>query len=179
MLPILPKALFVAAAAVAVGLSATPNSGEHAAPAYSGTITRLDATDFAADARRLFANADLDKSGELDSAEYVALAVVDAELARLNGFVAFEIDGEAVKVAAAGSATPSAMTFAERTRIDAVATREFHALAGRDARLDASEFEGAAVELFALADGNRDGAIAGAEFAFITAARLRAGHDRA
>jgi hypothetical protein len=179
MLPILPKAFFVAAAAAAVGLSAAPKSGVHSVPAYSGSITRLEATDFATDARRVFRNADLDASGDLDSAEYVALAIVDAELARLNGFIAFEFNGAAMKVAAAGAPTPSAMTFAERTRIDAVATREFHALAGRDARLNASEFESAAVELFTLADGDRDGAIAGAEFALIAAARLRAGHDRA
>ena len=179
MLPILPKAFFVAAAAIAVGLSAAPGNRDHAAAAYSGVITRLDATDFAADARRIFRTADLDDSGALDSAEYVALAIVDAELARLNGFIAFEIDGAAMKVAAAPSQGPAAMSFAERTRIDAVATREFHALAGSDARLDAAEFEDAAVELFALADGDRDGAIVGAEFAFITAARVRAGHDRA
>lgn len=179
MLPILSKGLAAAAAALVVGLSAAPKKSELNAPAYAGAINRIEASDFASDARRIFNSADLDASGDLNTAEYVSLAIVEAELARLNGFIAFEVDGKALKVGVSGASAPSALTFGERTRIDAVATREFHAIAGRDARLDAGEFEGAAVELFTLADRNRDGVLAGVEFAVVAAARVRAAPDRA
>lgn len=179
MLPILTKTIVLSAAAIAVGMSATPKTSDANAHAYAGALARLEASDFALDARRVFQSADLDANGALGTAEYAALAIVDAELARLNGFIAFEVGGKSLTVATSPNTAPLALTFAERTRIDAVATREFHAIAGPDAQIDASEYEGAAVELFTLADRNRDGAIAGDEFAIIAAARLRASHGRA
>ncbi len=58
--------------------------------AYPAAAERLSLADFSHASSRQFHRADLDGSGLLEQEEFVALAVVSAELARLNGFVALD-----------------------------------------------------------------------------------------
>lgn len=153
-----------AIALAAAGLNAAFASGDArlSAPAYGTALERLSANAAQADAAETFARADLDKSGALDANEYAALAIVTAELSRLNGFVGFETEGGARTVALPVKA-PTALTGGERARVEAVARAAFYAAAGANGLMSLDEYAGETAKRFAEADRNRNGVLAGGE----------------
>ncbi len=126
----------------------------------------------AAAAGRLFERADLNADGALDRDEYRALAIVTAELASLNGFVSLEIDG-AARALPLPAGSPKSLSRAERVRIDAVASRAFHAASGADIVIDKSEFIAEARQNFRAADRNRNGVLNARELQTFAAATSR------
>jgi len=147
-------------ALISVGLATGAGLDDRAA--YGAAVASLSAEDAAAHAQSTFARADLDRSGALDVEEYEALAIVTAELARLNGFIALEVGGGQEIVPLPVNA-PAALAGSERARVTALAHAEFYALAGEDAVIDFSEYAGEQDARFAAADRNRNGALAKAE----------------
>lgn len=156
MTPILIKSLAGLVAAAGLAVSVDAPSG----PAYPETGLRALTEDAAvASAARVFARSDRDQSGYLDADEYTALQVVSAELARLNGFISVESDGEPSIITV--STGPSAsLGEAEQIRIAAVARGAFYLAAGDDGRLDEAEFIAAERQAFEAADANRNGELA-------------------
>ncbi len=160
-----PNSLIAAFAApsialISVGLATGAGLDDRAA--YGAAVQTLSSEDAAAHALSVFARADLDGSGALDVNEYAALAIVTAELARLNGFIALEV-GDGQEIVPLPINAPSALAGSERARVTAVAHAEFYALAGDDALMDFSEYAGEQDARFAAADRNRNGALAKAE----------------
>ena len=153
-----------AIAALGVGVSAALASGAGWTErlAYGDPAERLTSERAAIHAETIFARADLDRSGALDANEYVSLAIVTAELARLNGFVALEI-GDAAEIVSVPITPPSAMSSAERIRVEAVARNEFYAAAGDDGLMSVEEFLGEQAARFEAADRNRNGALGKSE----------------
>lgn len=131
-------------------------------PAYGPPAETFSEDAAAAHAHSMFQRADLDGSGRLEADEYVALTLVTAELARLNGFVPLG-DGAGSAIAQLPSAPPSSLSGAERARVEAVARSEFYAAAGADGVLDAAEYHRKEAARFRSADRNRNGALAGKE----------------
>lgn len=147
-------------ALISVGLAAGAGFDDRAA--YGAAIETLSQPEASAHAAATFARADVDRSGALDANEYAALAIVTAELARLNGFIALEI-GDGQEVVPLPIEAPMALAGVERTRVDAVARTEFYAVAGDDGLMDLTEYAGEQAERFKAADGNRNGALARTE----------------
>ncbi len=145
---------------------------ENAAGAYEQSLRQLPAEDAAAHAVDLFDRADMDDSGALDDMEYQALAVVTAELGRLNGFVPVLVDGE-VKTAAFAAGPLPALSGPERARVEAIAVRDFHLSAGADGVIDEDEFVQETLERFQSADRNRNGALGAKEIAIFAASTAR------
>ena len=133
------------------------------APAYGDALARIDAETAGANAAYVFERADLDGSGDLDAREYAALSIVTAELARLNGFISVVEGDGAPRTAALPEGAARAMSPAERARVEAVAAREYHEVAGADGAVSKAAFVEAEMERFAAADRNRNGALRGAE----------------
>lgn len=150
-----------ALALAAVGVSAAFASADSGA-AYGSTLTRLSAEAARANAEETFARADLDKSGALDAREYAALALVTAELSRLNGYVAYDMQG-GVQTVALPVKSPEALTGGERARVLAVAYSNFYAAAGDDGQMSRDEFSGETSKRFKEADRNRNGVLARSE----------------
>lgn len=167
------KSAIPAIALLAAGAGLASTAKTSAPNAYAGAALRVEASTFAEDASRTFETADLNGDGAIDAAEYSALALVEAELSRLNGFIAIELDGEARTIDVPRLNAPTALTFAERTRIDAIALREFYSIASGDDLIDEREFTAAAIERFAAADRDRNGALDGAELSVFAAERAR------
>lgn len=140
--------------------------------AYGPAIETVSEAVAGENAARLFLQADRNGDRAIDRDEFGALAVVSAELARLNGFVAIHL-ASASHRAELPVGSPKAMTSAERTRIWAVATNEFLAAAGGDGLLDESEFVGLQLSTFRQADRNGDGRLDGAEVKWFAAAQGR------
>ncbi|MEL6360738.1 MAG: hypothetical protein AAFR21_06600 [Pseudomonadota bacterium] len=151
---VLPGFAAIVAASAALAATNEPTT----TPAYANALTKLDADDYVRHANEVFSLADQDGSGTLDQDEHQALAIVQAELARLNGFVSISIDGEAATVALPDEAARE-LSEAERARIGAVATRQFFQAAGSDGALDRSEFASFEMERFLSADANRNGVL--------------------
>jgi len=147
-------------ALISVGLATGAGLDDRAA--YGAAVQALSSQDAAAHAQSVFARADLDQSGALDVNEYAALAIVTAELARLNGFFALEV-GDGREIVPLPVNAPAALAGSERARVTAVAHAEFYALAGEDAVMDFSEYAGEQDARFAAADRNRNGALTKAE----------------
>ncbi|MGE0407768.1 MAG: hypothetical protein AB7P23_00745 [Amphiplicatus sp.] len=143
-------------AALAIGVSGSFAAG--AGAAYGGAVRQLSDAEAMSNARAIFDRADLDGSESLSADEFSALALVTAELARLNGFVPVEIGG-ATETVALPAAAPSEMSRAERVRIEAVARAEFYAIAGEDGVIGRDEFARDRAARFARADRNRNGAL--------------------
>lgn len=148
-----------AIAVIAIGVSASLASGAGFEPAYKAQAERLTAAEAAAHAAMTFDRADLNRSGGLDIDEYASLAVITAELAHLNGYIAIERDGEPYMISLPIQA-PATMTRAERVRIDAVARRDFYELAGDDEVLTKEAYVADAEARFAAADRNASGVLA-------------------
>lgn len=150
-------AIFAAGAALAV-------VGEGAPPAYGAPADMVSRSEVASHAAATFRRADLDGSGRLDSAEFTALSLVSAELAAFNGFVVIAPKpGEAKTlglgdvVEMSGGEPPARdVRGTGRTRIEAVALRDFRSAMDVG---DGLSFEGyLAYELarFDAADANGD-----------------------
>jgi len=130
--------------------------------AYGAPVAQLTADEARAHADATFARADLDGSGVLEADEYVSLALVTAELSRINGFVALAANGRN-EVVALPVATPRALGVGERARIEAVARGEFYAAAGQDSRMSADEHAAEQARRFSAADRNRNGVLTRSE----------------
>lgn len=159
-------ALFAIGAALAAGAKPSPY-------AYGDALSTLSKNEARIHAETVFARADLDRNGVLDADEYASLAIVTAELARLNGFYAIETGGDAANVVPLPVSAPSALSFGERARVEAVARAEFYALAGADGALTLDGYVAALSERFAEADRNRNGALAREELAAFAAREAR------
>ncbi len=156
------------AASFALATAPAPSSVE----AYGPAINSFSEDLAAKHAVRLFYQADRNGDGQLDRDEFGALAVVSAELARLNGFVAIHLD-EVSHRAELPAGAPKSLTSAERTRIWAVATNEFLAEAGANGALGEAEFVQLHLSVFRQADRNGDGRLDGAELKWFAAAQAR------
>ncbi len=150
------------AAAIAAGAGAVNTLADTQRPAYGAPVTILEAAAAARHAAHVFGRADLNKDGALDGDEFSVLAIVTAELARLNGFVAVDLVGGAKTVAVPGTFLP-ALTRSERALINDRAIREFAVVAGADERLGRDEFVSAEIEIFLASDADRNGLLAGGE----------------
>jgi hypothetical protein len=154
------------------GLGVGATGGGAGAGAYGGAIATLTGDQSGAMARALFERADLDASGALDADEYAALAIVTAELARLNGFIALAADGAAEIVALPIKGRES-LSRGERARIDAVARAEFYAAAGADGQMSKAEYAAERAAGFAAADRDGDGRLKARELTLFAAAQAR------
>ncbi len=161
-MPIAANAI-TAAAAAALVVVASLVGVEAPGPAYGdGALEKLTREEAAAYSRSVFQRADIDHDGALDVDEYAALAVVKAELAHLNGFIAVERNG-ALETVALPINAPAALGDSEQTRIDAVARHTFYAFAGSDGKMQQGEYLGLEDAIFASSDLNSNGALTRAE----------------
>ncbi len=146
-----------AAVLAAAGLAYT--SASDLPEAYSGDALKALTEEALADhAATVFHRADRNQDGALDADEYAALAIVSAELARLNGFIVIESEAGPARVTLAGFA-PASLSAAEHARVDAVARNVFYLHAGDDGRLNEDEFTNAQQGVFDAADFNRNGVL--------------------
>lgn len=155
-------AAFAAPAIALISVGLATGAGLDDRAAYGAAVASLSAEDAAAHAQSTFARADLDRSGALDVHEYEALAIVTAELARLNGFLALEV-GDGREIVPLPISAPAALAGSERARVTAVAHAEFYGAAGEDGSMDFSEYAGEQAARFAAADRNRNNVLAKAE----------------
>lgn len=170
MLPKLAAAGF--AALTAVGASLVSSAKVDPAPAFGAPATSLEAGAAARHAAAAFSRADLNNDGALDADEFSMLAIVTAELSRLNGFVAVDFNG-GVRTVATPKGDPS-LSKAERARIEARAARAFGATAGEDQRLSGDEFVTAQLETFMARDADRNGLLTDDELAAYALAQSHA-----
>lgn len=150
------------AATLAAGASLVNSASVEPAQAYGTQASRIEAQAAADHAAYLFNRADLNNDGALDEDEYSVLAIVTAELARLNGFVAVDVAG-GVKTVALPHAGRRTLSEADKSRIVSRSLREFSVIAGDDLRLAADEFASAQLEQFFASDVDRNGVLAGGE----------------
>ena len=169
-LPGVAAAVFAGAALAAQGDERAPDAAAEAA--YDQAIEKLEAGDAASHAAGLFAQADLNRDAVLDAVEYEALAIVTAELARLNGFVPILI-ADGVSTASLAEAPGKALTNAERARVEAIAARDFYLAAGADDQIVEAEFVAETMERFESADRNRNGVLGEREISVFAAASAR------
>lgn len=158
------------AAVVAAGAGLVQAASVEPVPAYAGPATQLEAATVAATAKMVFARADLDNDGTLSSEEYLTLAVVSAELARLNGFVPVDYAGG---VRTAPLPRAGAWTSAARARVQAMAENDYEVFAGDDQRMSREEFVASRIEMLTAADLDRDGLLTGAELLRFAAIEAR------
>lgn len=154
MTPFALSSLTAAIAAVGFAFAAADNSAPEAY--QDGPLTRLSQVEAADHAGRVFDRADRDGDAALNVDEFAALAVVTAELAHLNGFVAVEVEDE-VKTIALPASQPSALARSEHARIDAVARHAFYGFAGVDGFLDRDEYIRMQSAVFEASDLNANG----------------------
>lgn len=134
--------------------SSSPYDGEQ--------LKLLDEAVLTDHASTVFQRADFDQNGTLNADEYATLAIISAELARLNGFVVIETSAGPSTVSLRSTA-PASLSGAEHTRIDAVARSMFYNAAGDDGRMDEAEYIVAQRAVFDQADFNSNGALRKAE----------------
>jgi hypothetical protein len=146
-----------AAVLAAAGLAYT--SAGDAPPAYGDEGLKALTEEALADhAANVFQRSDRNQDGALNTDEYAALAIVSAELARLNGFIVIEGATGPARVTLAGYA-PASLSAAEHARIDAVARSAFYLHAGDDGSMSEEEFTNAQQGVFDAADFNRNGVL--------------------
>ena len=162
MTPFALSSLTAAIAAVGFAFAAADNSAPEAY--QDGPLTRLSQVEAADHAGRVFDRADRDGDAALNVDEFAALAVVTAELAHLNGFVAVEVEDEVKTIALPASqpsalpaSQPSALARSEHARIDAVARHAFYGFAGADGFLDRDEYIRMQSAVFEASDLNANG----------------------
>lgn len=154
MTPFALSSLTAAIAAAGFAFAAADNSAPEAY--QDGPLTRLSQVEAADHAGRVFDRADRDGDAALNVDEFAALAIVTAELAHLNGFIAVEFEDE-VKTIALPASQPSALPRSERARIDAVARHAFYGFAGDDGLLDRDEYIRMQSAVFEASDLNASG----------------------
>jgi hypothetical protein len=158
------------AAALAVGAGLVHAASVEPRLAYGAPASQLEATTIVETARTVFSRADLDNDRDLSREEYVTLAVVTAELARLNGFVTVDYAGG---VRTAQLPRVHAWTSNERAGVEASASRDYGFFAGDDDRMSGEEFVAARLEALSLADTDRNGVLRGAELTRFAAIEAR------
>ncbi len=166
------KLAFSGAAAILAAGGLVTTASVAPTRAYGAAATRLEAAAAAAQAASAFERADLDNDGSLSADEYSILAVVTAELAHLNGFVAFDSGRGVETVAIARQAKPF-LGAKDKARIKNRAAREYQLIAGDDERLSSDEFVTVQLERFLAADDDRNGVLAGTELAAFAGAQSR------
>lgn len=119
-------------------------------------LTSLSYDEATQHAELVFERADRDGDQTLSVDEYAALAIITAELAHLNGFVAVEQE-DGVKTISLSSSAPGALTASEHVRIDAVSRHVFYSFAGADRALDAKEYSLMQSAVFHASDLNANG----------------------
>lgn len=144
------------AAFVAPGVALTAVGSQPASSARAPLKAELSANEAVIHAASVFSRADLDRSVSLSADEYVSLAIVTAELSRLNGFMSIEAEGREQLVMLPVKA-PGAISRGERARVEAVARGEFYAAAGSDSQLSLEEYVAEQAARFSAADRNRNG----------------------
>jgi hypothetical protein len=155
MTPVVLKSIIAVAAVAGLGFVSVDTDG--ADPAYGeARLQSLSMADVEIHAAQLFERADADKDATLNADEYTALAVVTAELARLNGFIVIEC-GDCMGVVDVPNASPAALSRNEHIRIAAIARNVFYGFAGLDGKMDREEFEKAQIAMFEAADRNNNG----------------------
>ncbi|NWG90998.1 MAG: hypothetical protein HXY21_00615 [Parvularculaceae bacterium] len=165
------KIALAGVAAATAGISLVASADVKRASAYGAPASALEAGASARYAAAIFERADLNNDGDLDAEEFEVLAVVTAELSRLNGFVTVNVEG-GVRTVAAPHGDPS-LSKAEKARLKIRAADEFAAIAGDDQRLGADEFVTAELERFLASDADRNGVLTGAELSSFALARAR------
>ncbi len=158
------------AAIVAAGAGLVHAASVETPPAYGALATQLEASTVAATAKSVFNRADLDNDGILSRDEFLTLAVVSAELARLNGFVPVDYAGG---VRTAALPRVDAWTSTERARIAATAERDYALFAGADERMSGEEFVAMRLETLTAADLDRNGVLTGTELGRFAAIEAR------
>ncbi len=158
------------AAALAVGAGLVHAASVEPPGAYGAPAVQLEATTVATTAKTVFDRADLDNDMELSREEFVTLAIVTAELARLNGFVAVDYS-RGVRTAALPRA--GAWTAAERSHVEAAGVRDYELFAGDDERMTRDEFVAARLEAMTASDIDRNGVLSGVELARFAALEAR------
>jgi hypothetical protein len=158
------------AAILAAGAGLVHAASVDVQPAYGAIATQLEAATAAATAKSVFSRADLDNDGSLSRDEFLTLAVVSAELARLNGFVPVDYAGGVRTVALPYS---SAWSSAELARIETTAERDYALFAGVDERMSAGEFVTMRLESLTAADIDRNGVLTGSELGRFAAIEAR------
>ena len=155
----MPNLLAPAFAALTAAVSAViASDGGLMGGADEVDVLHLSKSDAVVHAERVFDRADIDGSGALEADEFAALSIVTAELAHLNGYVTIETDAQPREVALPITA-PSALSYGERARVEAVARNEFYVAAGGDGLLSKAEFVDAQLLAFNDADRNRNGVL--------------------
>lgn len=164
---------FALAALAGAALAAQSNDApSNDVSVYETPLKRLQIETAADHATALFQRADLNDDGVLNELEYQALAVVTAELARLNGFVSVMVDG-GVRTVALSREPLAPLSGADRTRIEAIAFRDFQLAAGADNAISEGEFVQETLERFHNADRNRNGVLAKSEIKVFAANAAR------
>ncbi|MCB2113123.1 MAG: hypothetical protein KDD85_06185 [Parvularculaceae bacterium] len=163
---------FAAIAAAGGGLIASVEP--HPPSAYLHEANFFEVSSAARAAEASYSRADLNNDGHIDQDEYVTLAIVSAELFRLNGFVALETTNGALRVSIA-AANEGALADKEKASIRARARAEYARLAGDDQKLSEREFVDSKVEEFYSADIDRNGVLTGAELKHFAFAQTRIG----
>ena len=158
------------AAVIAAGAGLVHAASVEPVRAYGAPAQQIEAATVAETAKAVFDRADLDNDGQISREEYVTLAVVTAELARLNGFVPVDYAG-GVRTAPAPQGAP--WSAKERARVAASAEREYALYAGEDERMTNAEFVAARLEAMAAADLDRNGVLTGAEMLRFAASEAR------
>jgi len=155
------SALAVAAAA---GLAYTSADDLTGSPYDDGEVKSLNQAALEDHAAALFQRADRNQDSVLDADEYATLAIVSAELSRLNGFVVIEGEQGPATLKLA-SARPASLGAAEHARIGAVSRAMFYAGAGDDAKMSEAEFIASQRAIFDAADFNGNGVLHRGELA--------------
>ncbi len=165
-------ALSGVAAAIAAGAGLVNSAEVAPAPAYGAYANSIDLDIATRHAAGVFDRADLNNDGVLGEDEFTVLAIVTAELALLNGFIAVDVS-DGVKVVAAPRRGKEELSSGDKASIKNRAEREFLIAAGDDLRLSKDEFIGANLERFLASDADRNGALSGAELAAYAQAQSR------
>ncbi len=152
----------IAALTTGVGAALASGFGTGDPLAEYDTINRINLVDITQHARTTFARADLDKNNALDVDEFASLTVVKAELARLNGYVAIELDDGPRLITVAVEAF-SSLGRGERLLIDTVARSKFYSITGGADLMKEDQYVGERMASFVDADRNRDGDLIKAE----------------
>ena len=148
----------LAAITAALGVGFASLTGADDLAYDDAELDRLTRAELAQHAWTEFERADRDGDKVLSADEYSALAIIKAELAHLNGFIALDIDGD-VRTIAIPVSDQSALSRTEHIRIEAVARHTFYAFAGADGKMDADDFIGLNAAIFAAADRNNNQAL--------------------
>lgn len=158
------------AAALAAGAGLVHAASVQPAAAYGAQAAQLEATTVATTAKAVFSRADLDNDAELSREEFVTLAIVTAELGRLNGFVAVDYAGG---VRTASLPRAASWSKEERRRVEEAANHDYALFAGDDERMTGDEFVSARLEAMSAADLDRNGVLKGAELTRFAAIEAR------